>query len=205
MLSTCRRSWPAFSGHTKRHERRQAAHYPGYLTQVGDDRAIGEIALRVLFKRISTAMNMRVTPHMLRHTFATLCRQDDVPDRLAMELLGHASLSMLQRYSHVEDGESVSRGAARPPRCASLKCCERRHLGFDQGKLGGISCYGHRALAVTLPRALRSRNHCRGARSQRETVCGNRESRGGSRERDIKFFAIETGGIPAEKNRVIEF
>ena len=72
---------------------------------------MGEIAVRVLFKRISTALNMRVTPHMLRHTFATLCRQDDVPDRLAMELLGHASLSMLQRYSHVEDGEV--RAAAR--------------------------------------------------------------------------------------------
>jgi len=84
---------------------------PTYLTQAGDDRAIGEIAVRVLFKRISTALNLRVTPHMLRHTFATLCRQDDVPDRLAMELLGHASLSMLQRYSHVEDGEV--RAAAR--------------------------------------------------------------------------------------------
>jgi integrase len=76
-----------------------------YLTQAAADRAIGEIAIRSLFKRISAAMNMRVTPHMLRHTFATLCRQADVPDRLAMELLGHTSLSMLQRYSHVEDGE----------------------------------------------------------------------------------------------------
>lgn len=76
-----------------------------YLTQAAADRAIGEIAIRALFKRISAAMNMRVTPHMLRHTFATLCRQGDVPDRLAMELLGHTSLSMLQRYSHVEDGE----------------------------------------------------------------------------------------------------
>lgn len=82
-----------------------------YLTQVAADQAIGEIAIRVLFKRISTAMKLRVTPHMLRHTFATLCRQRDVPDRLAMELLGHTSLSMLQRYSHVEDGEV--RAAAR--------------------------------------------------------------------------------------------
>jgi integrase len=81
-----------------------------YLTQVAGDHAMGEIAVRALFKRISTAVNMRVTPHMLRHTFATLCRQSDVPDRLAMELLGHTSLVMLQRYSHVEDGEV--RGAA---------------------------------------------------------------------------------------------
>jgi integrase len=82
-----------------------------YLTQVAGDRAIGEIAVRVLFKRISAAVDMRVTPHMLRHTFATLCRQSDVPDRLAMEMLGHSSLAMLQRYSHVEDGEV--RAAAR--------------------------------------------------------------------------------------------
>ncbi|HET8797629.1 MAG TPA: site-specific integrase [Thermoanaerobaculia bacterium] len=82
-----------------------------YLTQAAADRAIGEIAIRTLFKRISAAMQMRVTPHMLRHTFATLCRQADVRDRLAMELLGHTSLAMLQRYSHVEDGEV--RAAAR--------------------------------------------------------------------------------------------
>jgi site-specific recombinase XerD len=42
---------------------------------------------------------------MLRHTYATILRQAGVPDRLSMDLLGHASLSMLQRYSHVESGE----------------------------------------------------------------------------------------------------
>jgi integrase len=76
-----------------------------FVTQVAADRPVGEIAIRALFKRISAALQLRVTPHMLRHTFATLCRQADVRDRLAMELLGHTSLAMLQRYSHVEDGE----------------------------------------------------------------------------------------------------
>jgi integrase len=42
---------------------------------------------------------------MLRHTYATLLRTAGVPDRVAMDLMGHASLTMLKRYSHVYDGE----------------------------------------------------------------------------------------------------
>ncbi|MEK6371218.1 MAG: tyrosine-type recombinase/integrase [Acidobacteriota bacterium] len=61
--------------------------------------------LRKLFMRWSTALGYRVTPHMLRHTYALLLRQAGVPDRVSMDLLGHHSLSMLQRYSHVFDGE----------------------------------------------------------------------------------------------------
>ena len=66
-----------------------------------------EGAIRHLFRRIASGTGTPVTPHMLRHTYATLLRQTGVADRVAMDLLGHASLDMLQRYSHVEDGEAA--------------------------------------------------------------------------------------------------
>ncbi len=75
------------------------------LTSTSGDRPLNVTALRRLFRRWSDALGYPVTPHMLRHTYALLLRQSGVPDRVSMDLLGHHSLSMLQRYSHVFDGE----------------------------------------------------------------------------------------------------
>jgi integrase/recombinase XerD len=75
------------------------------LTSVEEDRPLTIDPLRKLFKRWSGTLGFPLTPHMLRHTYALLLRQAGVPDRVSMDLLGHHSLSMLQRYSHVFDGE----------------------------------------------------------------------------------------------------
>jgi len=75
------------------------------LTSTGGNRPLNVTALRRLFRRWNALLGYRVTPHMLRHTYALLLRQSGVPDRVSMDLLGHRSLSMLQRYSHVFEGE----------------------------------------------------------------------------------------------------
>ena len=68
-------------------------------------RPIGVITIRRLCEILRRVAGVDVAPHMLRHTCATLLRQSGVPDRISMEQLGHSSLTVLQRYSHVADGE----------------------------------------------------------------------------------------------------
>ena len=45
----------------------------------------------------------KLTPHKLRHTFATILFQNAVDIKTIQELLGHASIATTQIYTHVED------------------------------------------------------------------------------------------------------
>ncbi|MEA2766335.1 MAG: Phage integrase family, partial [Gemmatimonadaceae bacterium] len=79
--------------------------HPELLTSIVGDLPMRLTALCRLFKYVRKGTGIAVTPHMLRHTYAMLLRQAGIPDRVSMDLMGHRSLAMLQRYSHVFDGE----------------------------------------------------------------------------------------------------
>jgi len=75
--------------------------HPELITTAGENHPASITTITRLFRRLSVLVGFHVSPHMLRHTYATLLRQCGVADRVSMDLMGHESLAMLTRYSHV--------------------------------------------------------------------------------------------------------
>ncbi len=47
------------------------------------------------------SLNLHITPHMFRHTFATSLLDADVDIRYIQEMLGHSSINVTEIYTHV--------------------------------------------------------------------------------------------------------
>jgi integrase/recombinase XerD len=75
-----------------------------FLTKRGTPFAAVTLWLRIKQRVRRAGLTRNVTPHMLRHSFATHLLENGADLRVIQELLGHASISTTEVYTHVTGG-----------------------------------------------------------------------------------------------------
>ena len=72
-----------------------------FINRIG--KKISEQSVRFSLKKYCSELNLtkKVTPHVFRHSFATLLLEEDVDIRYIQNLLGHSSINVTQIYTHV--------------------------------------------------------------------------------------------------------
>ncbi|MCM1467166.1 MAG: tyrosine-type recombinase/integrase [Alistipes sp.] len=66
-------------------------------------RALSDQSVRHMINKYASlaAIDLHITPHMFRHTFATSLLEADVDIRYIQEMLGHSSINITEIYTHV--------------------------------------------------------------------------------------------------------
>ncbi|GBF35593.1 site-specific recombinase XerD [Desulfocucumis palustris] len=81
-------------------------------------RRLSEQSVRIMINKYVeiAGLSNHITPHMFRHSFATLLLEEDVDIRFIQKLLGHSSIITTQIYTHVASNKQRDILTSKHPR-----------------------------------------------------------------------------------------
>jgi len=87
---------------------------------------LSEQSVRFMIKKYVklAGLSAHVTPHMFRHSFATLLLEEDVDIRYIQRLLGHSSILTTQIYTHVTSQKQKNILTSKHPRNKMAFCLQ---------------------------------------------------------------------------------
>lgn len=82
------------------------------------NKKLSEQSVRFMINKYvdKTQISTHITPHMFRHSFATLLLEEDVDIRYIQKILGHSSIVTTQIYTHVTSNKQKSILTSKHPR-----------------------------------------------------------------------------------------
>ena len=96
------------------HEIERTKHF--FINHLGEP--LSDQSVRRMIRKYAdaAAINLHITPHMFRHTFATALLDADVDIRYIQEMLGHSSINITEIYTHVTTAKQMSILSTKHPR-----------------------------------------------------------------------------------------
>lgn len=87
-----------------------------FINRLGN--RLSEQSVRNMIKTYSNnaGVSIHITPHMFRHSFATLLLEEDVDIRYIQQMLGHSSITTTQIYTHTSINKQKNILSAKHPR-----------------------------------------------------------------------------------------
>ncbi|WP_321472888.1 tyrosine-type recombinase/integrase [uncultured Paludibaculum sp.] len=98
---TDQRSLAALAEYLPRRRKVLCGHESLFVNLAGGPLSTQGVARVLTGLAAEAGITMRLTPHMVRHTVATLLLRNGADIRVVQEVLGHSSIAMTQRYTHV--------------------------------------------------------------------------------------------------------
>lgn len=101
-----------------------------FVNQTG--KAVSDQSIRRMINKYCdlAAIELHITPHMFRHTFATSLLEADVDIRYIQEMLGHSSINVTEIYTHVATSKKKNILQTKHPR-KGFKVGERFTFSHD--------------------------------------------------------------------------
>ena len=96
--------------------------YPKIFLFESNDERLSENSLRYTINKVFKRVGLKVTPHQLRHSYATSLLNADAPIADVSELLGHSSMATTQIYTKLGSALKQKNYNKAHPLCGDEQC-----------------------------------------------------------------------------------